>query len=247
MGIVKKIGYWMNSFTRNIRYFGSSIKIKGKAQIHPSVRIKNCNIKVDKTSELILEEGVTLSGIKLTVTKGARVHMMPYSELRQNTNPLKGNYIIDSGSLIVGHHTSSRAYRIWVRFNGVVELGCYTNINDGTEIRADERVTIGDYTAISFNIRIWDTNTHNLYTEEENKEKRIRDFPDMGHEYSRPKTAPVEIGDHGWVGERASILKGTKIGRNVVVGYNTLLSNVTIEDNTVVVQKPQLIMFEKKK
>ncbi len=230
-----------------LRYIGSNIKIKGKAQIHPSVRIKNCNIVVDKTSELILEKGVKLSGVKLTVKNGARVHIGEYSELRQNTNPLRGIYIVDSGTFTVGHHTSLRAYRVWVRFCGKLEIGCYINLNDGTEIRADESVKIGDYTGISYNIRIWDTNTHNIYTEEENMEKRRRDFPDMRREYTRPKTAPVEIGPCGWIGERSTILKGTRIGRDVVVGYNTLLSNVVVEDHTIVVQKPQLVMLQKKK
>lgn len=247
MGLLTKIGRLGQLISRKLRYIDSSIKAQGKLSIHPSARIRDCNIRVDKTSELILEEGVNLKGVKLTLKNGSRVHLGAYAELRQNTNPLKGIYIIDNGTFTVGHHTSIRAYRVWIRFGGKLEMGCYINVNDGTEIRADESVKIGDYTGISYNIRIWDTNTHNIYTEEENAEKRRRDFPDMRKEHTRPKTAPVEIGPHGWIGERSSILKGTRLGRDVIVGYNTLLSNATIEDHTVVVQKPQLVTFQKKK
>ncbi|MDO4750869.1 MAG: hypothetical protein Q4A24_02075 [Akkermansia sp.] len=243
MKLFKAIG----SIIRKLRYISSDIKIKGSAKIHSTVVIKNCRIRVDKTSELILEEGVKLKGVKLTLTNGAKVHLKPYAELRQNTNPLKGIYIINNGTFTLGDHSSVRAYRIWIRFGGCLEMGSYINVNDGTEIRADESVKIGSYTGISYNIRIWDTNTHNIYTEAQNEANRRKNWPDMRREESRPKTSPVEIGPYCWIGERSTLLKGTKLGRDVVVGFNTLLSNVKIEDHTIVVQKPELVMFKKNK
>jgi acetyltransferase-like isoleucine patch superfamily enzyme len=49
-------------------------------------------------------------------------------------------------------------------------------------------------------------------------------------------TSPIVVGDNCWIGERSSIMKGTQIGDNVIVGYNTMLLNKIIESNKRVVQ-----------
>ena len=58
--------------------------------------------------------------------------------------------------------------------------------------------------------------------------------------YEKPKTAPVIIGDDVWIGEKSSILKGTSLGNNVIVGYNTTLVGKHIPTNKTVVQKIEL-------
>lgn len=54
--------------------------------------------------------------------------------------------------------------RFWIRYNANVRIGNYNNINERSWLRADEQITIGDYNQISYNVMIWDTNTHNIYT-----------------------------------------------------------------------------------
>lgn len=76
---------------------------------------------------------------------------------------------MDNGSLVIGNHTKLACQRFWIRFGGKCKIGNYTNINSGTEIRVDELVCIGDFCQISYNIRIWDTNTHCIYPSEKRK------------------------------------------------------------------------------
>lgn len=68
-----------------------------------------------------------------------------------------------NGSLDIGHHNRFMN-RFWIRYNANVRIGNYNNINERSWLRADEQITIGDYNQISYNVMIWDTNTHNIYT-----------------------------------------------------------------------------------
>ena len=237
----------INYLVRKIRYIGSTLKGTGELCIHPSAKIQGCDIRVDKNSKLILAEHTCLKNVELTITNGSTVCLAPYAELRQNTNPTRPHYIVNNGKLTVGHHSSLRAARVWVRFGGECRIGCYVSINDGSEIRADEKVEIGDYGMLSYNLRIWDTNTHTIYSAEKRAALKRDHFPDSGYECERPKTAPVIIGKYSWIGERSTILKGSVIGDDVIIGYNTLISNTTIPAHKVVVQKPELVLYQKEK
>ena len=127
------------------------------------------------------------------------------------------------------------AKRFWVRFGGVVNVGDYTNINDGSEVRCDESVNIGRYNQISYNVNIWDTNTHNIYPPEKRRNLTEKYWPYFGREIERPATKPVYIGDDCWIGENSAILKGTMLNKEVVVGYNTVIIGLSIDKGKKVV------------
>ena len=80
-------------------------------------------------------------------------------------------------------------------------------------------------------VNIWDTNTHTIYKSEKRSEITRKYFPYFGYEIEKPLTSPIVVGDNCWIGERSSIMKGTQIGDNVIVGYNTMLLNKIIESN----------------
>ena len=65
-------------------------------------------------------------------------------------------------------------------------------------------------------------------------------FPDSWFENEKPQTAPVVIGNGCWIGEKSSILKGTVLGDNVIVGYNTTMIGEKIPENKKVVQELKL-------
>lgn len=216
----------------------SNVRVRGHLSIHKNVLIKNTFIYVDSTSSVELLDNVCLNGISLYATNGAKVVIGEFSFLERAANATIPIYNIDSGELIISHHTRLRCQRLWVRFKGKISIGCYTNINEGSELRADELVTIGEYCRISYNIRVWDTNTHCIYLPEERKKITRKYFPSFGYENERPKTKPVRIKDGCWLGERVSILKGVELGENVIVGYNTTLSHINISNGCIVV--PQI-------
>lgn len=216
----------------------SNIRIKhgGIADIDKTVQIKNSNIYVDSSSKLILRKNVKLEGVDIFLTNGAYVEINDYSFLILDKNSIRPEFIVDNGSLVIGNHTKLACQRFWIRFGGKCKIGNYTNINSGTEIRVDELVCIGDFCQISYNIRIWDTNTHCIYPSEKRKKMTIDLFPSFGKEYEKPDTRPVKIGNGCWLGERVSILKGSELGDGVIIGFNTIISNKKIVSNSSVVQ-----------
>ena len=236
--MIKRI---INSF-REIKWLykcsGSKVRVLTGSifTVASDVRILNSTVFVNRDSSLTLSEGVVLSGVNLYV-KG-------HVTIGAHTTLSDGTYTIDEGSLIIGHHTRLSLRRIWVRFGGKVEIGDYTNINDRSEIRSDECVQIGSYCQISYDINIWDTNTHKIYPTEKRRVIAEKYWPYFGKEVERPVTKPIVIGNDCWIGEKASILKGTTLGDGTIVGYNTLISNKTIPAGSKVIQKAELTIIQ---
>jgi acetyltransferase-like isoleucine patch superfamily enzyme len=84
-----------------------------------------------------------------------------------------------------------------------IVIGADTYLNRRTEVMAKERVEIGSGCAISWDVRILDTDYHSLD--------------------GRPATDPVRIGDHVWIGSGATVLKGVTIGDGAVVAAASLV------------------------
>jgi acetyltransferase-like isoleucine patch superfamily enzyme len=89
-----------------------------------------------------------------------------------------------------------------------LEIGGNTYINTNTVIGVKESIRIGKDCAISAEVGISDTDMHFILDPEGNK---------------MPATAPIEIGDHVWIGARCVIMKGTKIGSGAVIGATALV------------------------
>ena len=103
-------------------------------------------------------------------------------------------------------------------------------------IRCDENVTVGDFVGISYNVKIWDTNTHEFEQIEQRRErwKKLYLKRDVSE---KPRTSPVHISSDTWIGENVAILKGTTIGERCIVGFGTLISGKSIPDRTTVLNK----------
>jgi maltose O-acetyltransferase len=147
---------------------------------------------------------------------------------------------IDNGEVKIADHTKISCKRIWIRFGGNLTIDRYTNINSGSEIRCDEAIDIGSFNQISYNVCIWDTNTHTILTPEERRKVTMEKYPYFGYESTRPQTAKISIGNDCWIGEDATIFKGTIIGDGSVIGYGTLVANKNIPANSRVVNRREL-------
>ena len=205
-----------------------------KVRIGKNVKICNSRIIVTSGSHMEIGDNVCIENSIISVVNGICT-ICNNSIIGCTSNRLMFN--IEQGEIHIGHHSKISAFRFWVRFGGVISIGDYTNINSGSEIRCDEYVSIGSFNQISYNVNIWDTNTHNTLSREERRRVTISHYPYYGYEESKPKTKKIKIGNDCWIGEKASILKGTLIGDDVIVGYNCLLSNQMIPNATTVVSK----------
>lgn len=86
-----------------------------------------------------------------------------------------------------------------------IEIGPRTFINRGTRLISADRLTIGADCAVSWDVVISDTDFHRIS--------------------GRSKTSPVIIGNHVWIGARATILKGVTVGDGAVVGAGSVVTS----------------------
>lgn len=222
----------------------SHVRCKGKMTICKDVKIGSSKIYVDEGSSVYIGSNVKILNANIVVVNGSKLIIEDYSIIRCNHSEQKIEIICDGSNCKIEHHTLLQCARIWSRFGGKLNIGSYCNINSGSEIRCDEEVTIGDYTQISYNVRIWDTNTHKIYSPCVRRKLTMQHFPAFGKEIEKPSTRPVHIGSDCWLGERCAILKGTILGNQVSVGFNTIVSNKIIKDNCKVVSKNELTILD---
>lgn len=211
--------------------------------IAENTKIINSHIVILKGGRLEIAGNCTLRNIKMIVD--GVVTIGSHNTIENGRVPMKEIININKGTLIIGHHNRLRLKMI-VRFGGILTIGDYNNINEESEIRADESVSIGSFNQISYKCMIWDTNTHNIYSDEKRRELTIKHFPTYGFEYERPKTSPVSIGDDCWIGREAALLKGTVVKNSSIVGFKAVLVNSIIEERMTVVSKGTNLVFERK-
>lgn len=127
--------------------------------------------------------------------------------------------------------------------NGTCTVGDFTLLN-GAIIMAEEKVQIGSYCMVSWNVGIADGDFHPL-----EPAQRIIDAqaiaPFLEGRPPRPhlKTAPVILEDNVWIGMNATILKGVTIGKNSVVAAGSVVTK-SIPPNVVVAGNPGVIVKE---
>ena len=112
-----------------------------------------------------------------------------------------------------------------------VIIGNDVFFNKDCTVDAVESIKIGDGTIFGENVKIYDHN-HKF---------RKRNEPIKKQGYS---SKAIEIGTHCWIGSNVVILKGAKIGNNVVVGAGTIISS-EIPDDTIVKPKRDNFIIEK--
>ncbi len=123
-----------------------------------------------------------------------------------------------------------------VQAEGCIKIGDYTTIRYDSLIGAVDRIEIGNHVIISNNVRIYDNNNHPT-----DPQKRIEmceaGFDSEMWQWHYSEHRPVVIEDNVWIGEKAVILKGVKIGKGAVVGCNSVVTH-DVDPYTIVAGNP---------
>ncbi len=119
---------------------------------------------------------------------------------------------------------------IVARYGGKIEIGENCGIS-GSTIYAWNSIKIGDYTRVGANCKIIDNDFHPVELEHRHKA--------LNEEYAR--RAPIEIGDDCFIGMNSVILKGTKLGNNVIVGAGSVVHG-SFPDNCIIAGNPAKII-----
>lgn len=121
---------------------------------------------------------------------------------------------------------------IWVEDDGnSVEIGANTWVTGETHIAVTEgmAVKIGERCLFSEEIVIRTGDSHSILNEAGQRINKAKD---------------VAIGNHVWVGNRAMLLKGTKLGDDSVVGAGAIVTG-EFEGGVILVGVPAKVVKEK--
>jgi len=116
------------------------------------------------------------------------------------------------------------------KINGELQLGKYILISPGTSIRSAQKIVIGDSTMIASDVTITDSDWHDIY--------------DRTDYVASPKE--VIIQENVWIGEKSLILKGSKIGKNSIIGAGSVVSG-EVPANVIFDGNPAKQIKKKKK
>ena len=91
--------------------------------------------------------------------------------------------------------------------SGRIEIGNHTFINFGSSIAARASVKIGSYCHLGHYTFVMDNDQHDVVRHSE-----------------LPRSEPVIIEDHVWIGSKAVILPGVHIGSRAVIGAGSIVT-----------------------
>lgn len=124
-----------------------------------------------------------------------------------------GSMSLGAGSVLRGIPT---AVELATGPQGNLQIGSGVLINSGASICAHGHLIIGDRVMISPYVFIADTSFHDLY------ERHVL-----------PAPLPIVIEDDVWIGSKASIMPGVRIGRGAVISAHALVTR-NVEPFTIV-------------
>ena len=125
----------------------------------------------------------------------------------------------DKHSRILAKKISTRKNcHIEAKKGGCIVLGDNLGINYNSIISCHKKIIIGNDCLIGPNVMIYD------HDHDYNKKNWRNEY----------KESEIEIGNNVWICGNVTILKGSKIGDNCIIGANTLIKGEVIENNTIV-------------
>lgn len=154
------------------------------------------------------------------IVKNVLILGQPHSKLYE------GQFVMRKGSYceVTGNFAINTGCKICLEENAILKIGSGF-INNDSSINCRYKITIGNNVAISNNVKIKDTDTHQIIyngvKQEINKE--------------------VIIEDNVWIGENAIILKGVKIGKGAIIGAGSIVTH-DIPENCIAAGNPARVI-----
>ena len=130
------------------------------------------------------------------------------------------NETSDRKKMIVGKNTKIGAnahFIIYPESKGIF-IGEESLVNTNCNLYSMEKISIGNRVLISYNVSIFDNNSHPLKMED--RAKHIQNPADN----SRVERAEVTIEDDVWVGCNSVILKGVTIGKGSIIAAGSVVT-----------------------
>ena len=131
---------------------------------------------------------------------------------------------VGTGSIIAGQ-------LLLFRHGGMIRIGEWCYVGEGSRIWSASETSIGDRVLISHNVNVHDCDSHPL-----NAVARHRQFKAIavsGHpaEGDDVESKPIVIEDDVWIGFNAIILKGSRVGARSVIAAGSVVTGTIAPDS----------------
>ncbi|MBQ8134250.1 MAG: acyltransferase [Clostridia bacterium] len=126
--------------------------------------------------------------------------------------------------------TWRQGFSVMIAESGKIEIGEYCFFNNYCSLNSNQKIKIGSGSIFGENVKIYDHN------------HRFSD-PSIDIKSQGFSNGEVLIGNHCWIGSNVTILKGSKIGDNCVIGAGCVIS-CEVPSGTVV-RNHTVLDFEK--
>jgi acetyltransferase-like isoleucine patch superfamily enzyme len=127
-----------------------------------------------------------------------------------------------SGTIRIGAGTHLRGQLVTFWNAGEIRIGRQCFIGLGSRIWSQASIDIGHHVLIAHGVDIHDTNSHPLSSLDRRSD--VRGVLDGAYVVpTKTISRPVEIGDDVWIGMKASVMKGVKIGRGAIVAAHSVV------------------------
>jgi acetyltransferase-like isoleucine patch superfamily enzyme len=182
-------------------------------------RIINTNHKITNNIRQIITK-IVYPGVKF----GKNVYLDKGANIR----------VTDGGILLIDDnvHIGQNSILI-VEKNGCLKIGRQTYIGPNALLGAIEHIYIGEDCLIAEGVTIRDQN-HGT------------EIGEQPFRLQKPDSAPIIIENNVWLGAKATILKGVRIGKNTVVGAHAVV-NRSLPENSIAVGVPARVINQKNK
>ena len=136
----------------------------------------------------------------------------------------------DDNNIHIGENVHANSLTLWIedRKNSI-QIGDYTTVHGATHIACIEgtSVIIGNDCMLSSDISIVTGDSHSILDE-------------TGERINPSKS--ICIGNHVWIGKENTILKGTAICDNSIVGAKSLVTKTFDKENIIIAGNPAKII-----
>lgn len=216
--------------TKNLTYLGSvKLVVDKSSKIHIGGKVifDNCEIHLERHSEISIADGTVIKGVRINLTKGSTLKIGDHV-LIEKIEPYPQVINLSNATCSIGHGSRIRA-SIKGGGGAEIKIGQKTFINQGTELRCRTSLSIGDYVLISYEVDIFDNNTHS--TDWQERRNMILSSPmNTLIDKTTPKAKPIVIGNDCWIGKRATVLKGVTLGDRSIVALGAIVTSSIPED-----------------
>lgn len=228
----------------DINRFTGSIILKDKGSLHleDDCFLRNASITILDNAKVIIGNNCLIENAQITARGNSEIYIDAFSSINPPAN-YPSVFQVNNGFVHIHKYSIIQASSILVDFGGQLKIGEYSGIGYNSEIRCHEKIEIGKYALFSYDLCIYDTNTHSLDYQQRRERKHFGHPRRHGvFELEKPNTSPIIIGDDVWLGKGVTITKGAMIGDRCIVGIRTVVGAGVYEpDSIIVTDKPRVI------